>query len=430
VEDVASRGTGRQSVRKTPLPIRAARLLTRLTSVPAAAAALLGWWLGWLYGPGLALSAALSVFLLLMDLQRALEAKRATSTDESLRMASRLMEALRDVTGVDEVQQRILTHLLGELGWSRAALWALDRVGRHEILVPAAAVGFDQGSLAPFVYRLDRGADVMPRAVLDRVPMAIRNAADDWRCDQKLVAVTGLSDYLIVPLVAADQAFSVIILDAEGHREDMERFIPALERCAHAAALALENASLLGRVQQMAYMDGLTGLYNHRHFQEAIRQELDRANRFPEPLMHFSLVMADVDKFKDLNDTHGHQAGDAVLVQIGQIFRDCTRKVDLVARYGGEEFVALLPSTDKAGALVVAGRLRASVAEHPFALGTGLPPARVTVSVGVATFAEDGVTSPDIIRSADEGLYMAKKLGRNRVCCIKPPPGEAENQPL
>lgn len=404
-----------------PILLNLLSRLRRYPSVWVAGVALGSHLLGYADATVLAIFLVLAALLGWEDFQRRGERRLAAAEGANLAIAGRLTEALSLASGVGEVRRLILSHLLAELGWKRAALWTHDRVGRHDVLVPVAAEGIEMDRLLPFVYRLDRSVDIMARAILDRTPLLVRNAPDDWRCDQRLVSGLGLSDYIVVPMVTADRGMGAILLDAEGHRRGMEGLATALMHCARAGALALENATLLDRVQQMAEMDGLTGLYNHRHFQEALRKELDRANRFPDQMMHFSLIMADVDVFKSLNDTYGHQAGDTVLTQVGQIFRNCTRQSDLVARYGGEEFVALLPSTPKAGAMILAERLREAVESHSFGVGRGQE-VKVTISLGVATFEEDGTTGPDIIKAADEGLYAAKHAGRNKVICVNAPP--------
>ncbi len=397
---------------------QAADLAARTPAIWLGAAVFVALMLDWLTLP------ATLVLLAVIAAQAWAEFSRGkgeAGTPSGTRLASTIIEALRHATSTADVRAKTLTTLLHEIGWSRGIIFARDRVGRHEMLLPVHADGFELDALVPFVYRLDRGTDVIPRAVLDMASTVVRNAPDDWRCDQKLVSTFGLVSYLVTPLVSADRAIGAILLDTGKDSRNPAGLLSGLEHAAHIAAISLENATLYEKVKQLAIVDGLTELYNHRHFQETIRQELDRANRYPEPVMHFSLIMVDVDHFKNLNDTHGHQAGDAVLIQLGRIFQNLTRKVDLVARYGGEEFVLLLPSTTKEGALILAERLRRAVEAHSFDLGPGLPQAKATVSIGVSTFAEDGTTGPDLIRAADEGLYEAKRGGRNKIHCIRPP---------
>ncbi len=176
------------------------------------------------------------------------------------------------------------------------------------------------------------------------------------------------------------------------------------------------------RLEEMVVRDGLTGLFNHRYFQERTEQELHRAARFGHTL---SLAFFDLDHFKAYNDANGHPQGDEALVTLATILTSGSRaadvvarvrRPDVVARYGGEEFVMLLPETGKPGAAIMAERLRAAVEAHPFAGEKSVPGGRLTVSVGVATFPDDAATRPDLIARADEAVYRAKATGRNRVC--------------
>ncbi len=163
----------------------------------------------------------------------------------------------------------------------------------------------------------------------------------------------------------------------------------------------------------LSVTDGLTKAYNHRHFQERLKAEYARAARHGEPL---ACVMIDLDRFKRINDTYGHPAGDRVLVQLVEILKDAVRGEDLVARYGGEEFVLLLPKTDASLALTIAERLRNRIAGEPVPIG-GDRRIPVTVSMGVADYLPgEKERSPDeLLRAADEALYRAKANGRNRV---------------
>jgi len=165
-------------------------------------------------------------------------------------------------------------------------------------------------------------------------------------------------------------------------------------------------------LERLSISDGLTGLFNHRHIHEELAEEFERVQRTQEKL---SVAMMDLDHFKNVNDTHGHQAGDAVLEELSAILRETAREIDKLGRYGGEEFMALLPDTDLDAAEVFAERVRRAVEEHPFDVGAK-EPLRLTVSAGVATGPHPDVDNPDLLVDwADRALYHAKKNGRNRV---------------
>ena len=165
-------------------------------------------------------------------------------------------------------------------------------------------------------------------------------------------------------------------------------------------------------VARQAVTDELTGLANNRRFGEALQRELERAERFGHPL---GLVMIDLDDFKEVNDTHGHLQGDAVLREVADVLRSHSRAVDEPARYGGEELAIVLPETDLAGTRLLAERIRAAVAERAVPHVNDGDPLHITASFGIASFPVDGTDRDGLIEAADSALYRAKRGGKNRV---------------
>ncbi len=176
------------------------------------------------------------------------------------------------------------------------------------------------------------------------------------------------------------------------------------------AETSIENSFLYDEAVRLSITDGMTGLWNRRHFDLRLESELSRAVRFSEP---FAVVFAELDQMKAVNDTHGHQAGDTVLIELARRLTEATREVDLVARWGGDEFTLLLPNTGVAGAIRLAEKIRHAVASEPFRVeGAAL---NITVSVGVAAYPEHGSSGKDLVAAADGAMYRAKAGGRNRV---------------
>jgi diguanylate cyclase (GGDEF)-like protein len=179
-----------------------------------------------------------------------------------------------------------------------------------------------------------------------------------------------------------------------------------------------ELAEANSRLAQLAVTDGLTGLYNHRHFHERLALEIERSQRNGLPL---SLLMIDVDHFKYYNDHHGHPAGDELLRELARILGDGRRRNDFVARYGGEEFAIVLVDTNKLTAGRVAARLRQRVAEQPFPHASAQPGGCLSMSVGVAAFPDDASGVESLVRAADAALYQGKRGGRNCVVLAPAP---------
>lgn len=215
---------------------------------------------------------------------------------------------------------------------------------------------------------------------------------------------------LMLPLFYQEEALGIMVFTSPETDPISPYQLELLGILGNQAAVSLKNALLHEAIRQEAITDGLTGLYNHRHFQEIFDGELRRTKRNPGPL---SLLLADIDFFKKINDTYGHQAGDTVLRKTAAVMKKTLRGIDIPARYGGEEFAALLIESDTKGALQTAERLRKRILETTFhANGHAI---NITVSMGIASCPADAQLKADIIDRADKALYQAKRAGRNRV---------------
>jgi diguanylate cyclase (GGDEF)-like protein len=212
-----------------------------------------------------------------------------------------------------------------------------------------------------------------------------------------------------IPLISFGQTHGVLVLHSSQRNAFHANDLQSLESVADICANAIQNAHYVERVKQLAYLDGLTGIFNRRFFELRIMEEIERARRYGTGM---AVIMADIDAFKQLNDEFGHLLGDEVLRQVSSLFHQQLRKIDVVCRYGGEEFAILLTQTNSQQAVAIAEKLRRMVGDWQF---PGVP-RTVTISAGVAAFPLHGKTREEIIRAADSALYAAKQAGRNRVC--------------
>ncbi|MBI5052702.1 MAG: diguanylate cyclase, partial [Chloroflexi bacterium] len=226
--------------------------------------------------------------------------------------------------------------------------------------------------------------------------------------------------YLCVPLTAKGEVSGIMGVLSRRPRAFESHDITLYQAMGEQIGLAIANARLYQTTQQQAMTDSLTGAYNRRHFDEFLPKEIERCNRYRHGV---SLIMLDMDRFKEYNDAYGHPAGDEVLRQVVRLILKNVRGVDVVARYGGEEFAVVLPETDLAGACIAAEKIRAVVDTHRF------PKGRLTVSLGVAHCSLDSESSPDVLLArADQALYKAKNNGRNCVCVWQPEFGSVTRQ--
>ncbi|HEX6305708.1 MAG TPA: diguanylate cyclase [Anaerolineales bacterium] len=219
-----------------------------------------------------------------------------------------------------------------------------------------------------------------------------------------------IGSWLGAPLVAQNRLLGFLSLDKVERGFYSEEYAERLESLAGHAALALSNALNFGEVEQASITDYVTGTFNHRYFQQMLRREISRAQRYGHPV---SILMIDLDNFKLVNDTHGHPFGDRLLYVLAERIKADLRGVDVLARYGGEEFAIILPGTALRSLRAVGERLRKTVAARPFRInGKELP---ITISVGGVTFPDNAREAHQLVECADQAMYRAKQNGRNCV---------------
>jgi diguanylate cyclase (GGDEF)-like protein len=226
----------------------------------------------------------------------------------------------------------------------------------------------------------------------------------------------------VVPLIFQERFLGTLqVMAADAARAWQENEILLLRTVADQLALAVNHAALFAQIQQQALTDALTGCYNRRSFEMQLDRELQLAMRLHQPL---ALMMLDLDRFKQLNDSAGHDAGDAALRRLADCFRGELRGVDTAARFGGDEFVLILPQAYAEGALIVAERLRAQIEQIEIP-GFG----NLSASIGIAAFPSHASSCADLVSAADVALYCAKREGRNRTCVSEPRNSDPNRSP-
>lgn len=262
------------------------------------------------------------------------------------------------------------------------------------------------------------------KSVEDKETVIIRDVgvAPVMRDVRENLVGMGIRSIMVFPIRYTEGATGALYLRTS--RKDAvfsERDIKLCQVIADSAAVALKNAHLFNVIKEekallekMAVTDDLTRLYNHRYFVRRLGEEFKRARRYKNPI---SCVMLDIDNFKKVNDTYGHQSGDRVLQEVSKVIRNCVRETDVVARYGGEEFAVILPHTGIEDAIKLAERIRYSIKSFRFdVLNKG---EQITASMGVATYPHTEIMDmDDLVRRADNGLYKAKSSGKDLVVCI------------
>lgn len=221
------------------------------------------------------------------------------------------------------------------------------------------------------------------------------------------------SNEVDIPLLSRGKVLGIMQIKTETGKLPSGRDRRLLMIFASSAAVAIDNSLLHKKTEELTIIDALTELYNYRYFRAKLTDELRRADRYRQKL---SILMLDLDHFKEVNDRYGHQTGNVILREVSNIMEQCVRDIDVVARYGGEEFVVILPQTNAEDAAIIAERIRETVKKNCFPNSNGQREIRITVSLGVATYPEGIHNLDQLLEKVDRALYQAKADGRNRVC--------------
>ena len=314
---------------------------------------------------------------------------------------------------LDSVLERVLSLSDIEAG----GIFLLD--GRTNDLVLRAHRGVSE-QFARHVERMTVGEGFARRAARARKPIIVGEVPPGAKFADFLLNNESVRSLAAIPIMVKERFLGVINLVSNRHRDFSEQEVRLLETIASQVGVAVENAQLYEQALELAFTDGLTGLYNRRYMIDQIERELSRSHRSGNPL---TLVMIDLDGLKRINDRYGHHRGDSVLSGIGEIIKANTRSSDIAARWGGDEFMLLTPETASSGAHKIADRIRAQVERfQPVMDGNQV---QVSISVGIASCSAEPRSGSlammtELLQRADEAMYEAKKLGGNRLCTAAP----------
>ncbi len=318
-------------------------------------------------------------------------------------------KALTSSLDLDSILQTIMDKMAE---YFRPETWSLLMVD-HERNELYFAIAVGEASEPLKSVRLKVGEGIAGYVAKHGERLIVPDVYTDPRFAKRIDEMTKLEtkSIICVPVRSKLRVLGVIQLvnvDMKNFGEQELFFLQAL--CDY-AAIAIENARAVEKIQELTITDDCTGLYNARHLYKTLETEVYRSSRFA---YEFTVVFIDLDHFKQVNDTHGHLVGSKLLAEIGYLIKAQLRLIDFAFRYGGDEFVVLLPQTGKDSALVVARRLRDSLRTSMFCREEGLN-LNVRASMGVATYPHDAKTPHDVIRQADEMMYMVKNSTRDNI---------------
>lgn len=318
----------------------------------------------------------------------------------------------------DALVNAYLLNVAGLLG-AEVGVVLLSRSKHQSVLDPALVHGLSDETVRHLIMLLERqeraGSSLLDSTRPQR--MTRNGGSGSSGVFREIAESVGID--VVAPLCHRGERLGITLLGKGSRRVPFSNAeIEMLGLLSNLMAVALSNVRMYQRLEQMSQTDGLTGLYNRRHFQTLLHIEISRAKRFGRQV---SLALIDIDHFKNYNDTLGHLAGDMLLRRFSRLLQDSVRCTDFVARYGGEEFCVILPEVGREGARSFCERLRKRIASHPFPHGTNQPEGRVTVSIGCSTYPDDASSPEDLVAAADSAMYEAKASGRNRAVHYRPP---------
>ncbi len=318
----------------------------------------------------------------------------------------------------DALYKNLLEQTTQLLNAEQGSLMVFDDI-KEELSVMAMT------DVSPALYSLFNkklGEGIAGQVCQSGSPLLVENILADTRVTHVPRSRYKTPSFLSVPLIKNDQPMGVVsIADKIGGHRFTEEDLSLLRAMGSFLTMAIERSHLYSTTEtlkEISITDSLTGLLNRSYFYERLTEEIERTKRHGLPTC---LIMLDIDNFKMVNDTYGHQVGDEVLKWLSQLLRNTIRTIDVASRYGGEEFTVILPNTTKEDARIIAERTCSAIAKRS-SLQKKIPQlSRLTVSVGLASFPEDASSIHELINHTDKALYQAKHLGKNKVVVYKKP---------
>ena len=319
----------------------------------------------------------------------------------NLERVSNLSSKLTSYLELDALLEFLVKEIRTEFDYFNVSIWLLNREGRLE---PRAFSGYESDYLDEYTYAITTGEGITGWVAENGMPVLSKDTNQDPRyLGRRDITLSEIA----VPLKISNHIIGVLNVEREGKGALDNNDLRIISIIGSHLSTAIDNTFKYEETEKLAVTDGMTGMYNYRYFMNRLKEEMERSKRLDIPL---SLIMIDIDFFKDINDNYGHIVGDKIIKELADLLRSIVRKGDIVTRYGGDEFFIILPGSSKKFTLKLAERIQKHVNDYEFTQNIN-----ITVSLGMVSYPADASTLDSLLRWVDNALYSAKKKGRNRV---------------
>ena len=354
-----------------------------------------------------------SVLGTLMDITERKKAEEEVSRyTKQLETLFNIGTTVSQILNLEELLVNVLDKVLEVTGAEVTGIFLLDE--KTKDLVLRAERGMSS-SFVREVRVLSAGDGVLKQVLETGKPLLVENISLDPRFNHHGTKKERVQSFAALSIMAKEKILGVMGVGSYGHLEFPDWEVRMLAIIANQIGMAIENAQLYEHALELAFTDGLTGLYNRRYVMDQIEREFIRAQRSKAPL---SLIMVDLDGLKEINDRFGHHVGDSFLKEVARIVRVNTRASDVAARWGGDEFMLLAPGTDSGSASKIAERIRAQVERYKIKLEGG--EVGITISAGIVSYPAHASVVSELLKKADEAMYNAKRGGKNQSSVFSP----------